>query len=54
VTSQPFLHPWSLAFPSDGKTLLGANRRIASSMRHLETPAAYTVRPATSKENNDG
>jgi len=50
------VHPWSLAFLPDGKTLLVAEAgriRIIHGDT-LEPAPAYTVPAGTSKENNDG
>ena len=50
------VHPWSLAFLPDGKTLLvaEAGRIRVIHGDTLEPAPAYTVPAGTSKENNDG
>src|SRR5213592_2583613 len=50
------VHPWSLAFLPDGKTLLvaEAGRIRVIHGETLEPAPAYTVPVGTSKENNDG
>jgi len=50
------VHPWSLAFLPDGKTLLvaEAGRIRVIHGDTLEPTPAYTVPAGTSKENNDG
>ena len=50
------VHPWSLAFLPDGKTLLvaEAGRIRVIHGDALEPVPAYTVPAGTSKENNDG
>jgi aldose sugar dehydrogenase len=50
------VHPWSLAFLPDGKTLLvaEAGRIRVVHGDTLEPAPAYTVPAGTSKENNDG
>src|SRR5512147_2051927 len=50
------VHPWSLAFLPDGKTLLvaEAGRIRVIHGDTLEPEPAYTVPVGTSKENNDG
>src|SRR5512139_1427798 len=50
------VHPWSLAFLPDGKTLLVAEAGRIRVIRGdtLEPEPAYTVPAGASKENNDG